>query len=45
MKFHGPNLMFAAVLCAQLVCFPLSLPCLALSYLFELEDPQSRAQF
>lgn len=44
MKFHGPNLMFAAVLYAQLVCFPLSLPCLALSYLSELEDPQSRAQ-
>lgn len=40
LTFH---MIFAAVLCAQLV-FLLSLPCLSLSYLFRLEDPQRRAQ-
>lgn len=44
MKFPGTKLMFAAVLFAWLVCSPLSLPHLALSYLFGLEGPHSRAQ-
>ena len=44
MKFPGTDLMFVAVLFAQLVCSPLALPHLDLSYLLGLEGPHNRAQ-